>query len=64
MTSDPWGHPARMDTAAFMLWLELANADELAQFGSFPVPDRFLSTSVLTGRINASMERVRRLMER
>jgi hypothetical protein len=64
MTSEPWGKPVEMDAKAFLLWLERASTEDVEGFGSTPAPDRYLSTSVLTGNINASMERVKEIMQR
>jgi hypothetical protein len=64
MTSEPWGKPVEMDAKAFLLWLERASTEDVEGFGSTPAPDRYLSTSVLTSNINASMERVKEIMQR
>jgi hypothetical protein len=53
-----------MTAGAFQQWLEHASADDIEAFGSSAAPGRYLSTSVLTGNINASMERVRAIMDR
>jgi hypothetical protein len=64
MTSEPWGKPVEMDAKTFLLWLERASTEDVEGFGSTPAPDRYLSTSVLTSNINASMERVKEIMQR
>jgi hypothetical protein len=63
MTSDPWGCPADMTAEAFQQWLERASVEDVEGFGATLVPSRYLSTSVLTSNINASMERVKTIMD-
>ena len=60
----PWGCPADMTAEAFQQWLKQASAEDIEAFGSALVPSRYLSTSVLDGNIDASMERVREIMGR
>jgi hypothetical protein len=62
MTSDPWGYPSKMDSSAFQQWLDQASVEDIEGFASARVPERYLSTSVLTERVNSSMKRVEGIM--
>jgi len=60
----PWGCPSDMDTETFQQWLKQASVEDIASFGLSLAPGRYLSTSVLTSKINTSMERVKEIMQR